>query len=378
MEDLRNRYRAQDRIRRGVCRLNAGLFESAEAEFTAALAMAPNAQSLSSCLAACRLADGDPLSAAEHFSRSLADGEELTARIRHALCLAAAGRHDAAIASLREGVAKAPEQAELHFQLGVQLAATDQMEEAELRFTQAVNLDDRHAEAWIQLAMCHGVAGAPDQALSCLQRGQALRPDDARLGLLLAQAARAARQLGRAARVRAVMPPLESPSRRREAEALAQRIEGDVEIVEAFLTPPAPPASVSVLDVVREALESLLARRPNDGPLRYYLARVLDRLGSTEKAIVEMERAEGLNPGAARSLVELGKLYQRAGRSAEARDRFERAVAAGADYADVHFQLGNLYREEGAVGRARSAYRRAVTLNHRYEAAQAALQALPV
>ena len=56
----------------------------------------------------------------------------------------------------------------------------------------------------------------------------------------------------------------------------------------------------------------------------------------------------------------------------------ESAVAAGADYADVHYLLGNLYRDQGQLNRARCAYRRALTINERYEAAQKALQALPV
>jgi Tfp pilus assembly protein PilF len=73
----------------------------------------------------------------------------------------------------------------------------------------------------------------------------------------------------------------------------------------------------------------------------------------------------------------LGKLYHQTDRCADATSRLEQAVEAGADYADVHFLLGNLYCEQGQVNRARSAYRRALTINHRYEAAQKALEALP-
>ena len=367
------------RIRRGVCLINAAKYEEAETEFRQIIARYGEDQSASSCLAASLVGVGEPGAAAEQFDVIVTDDPaQTTARIRHALSLWASKKYDQAVDSLREGVRENPECAELHFQLGTLLAARDAYDEAELRFTQALNIDPDHAESLVSYSLCCAVRNAPGEALSYLRRAQSRRPADARIGLLLSQTAKAVRQQGLSVRVRAEIPDDDSTSDMRDIEELSRVVEADPEFVDAFLALPAQRVDDRVFHLLLRTLKIAFARRPDHSELHHQCARVLDRLGRHDDAIEENERALETNPKFVQALIELARLYQKTDRTEDAKTRLERAIAAGAEYADVYFLLGNIYRDEGKVTRARSAYRHALLLNKRYEAALSALEALPL
>ena len=371
-------FQAAEEVRRGICLLNAGQYDEAAGVFARAGGSGGGSKSLPSYLAACLLGQGNPHAAAGQFEKIMeVDPKHTAARIRHAFALWEAGRREDAIESLRDGIREDPESAEVHFQLGTLLAALEQYDEAELRFTQALSIDRDHAEALVSLAMCRGVRNAPSEAVTYLQRAQARRPHDARIGLLLAQAAKAVHQRGQVVGVRADIPAQEPMADQRGIEDLSRVIEAEPDFVDAFLSIPVGEVDEHVFAMLLKTLELALERQPEHAELHYHCGRVLDRLGRREDAICQNERAVQIDPKFTRALIELGKLYGKTDRSDDATSRLEQAVAAGADYADVHYLLGNLYRDQGQLNRARSAYRRALTINERYEAAQKALQALP-
>ncbi len=376
---LKTRCEHADQIRRGVCLLNAGKYELAEAAFKRALEGGRSDRTVAPYLAASLMGQKEPQAAAEEFSRTVAeDSSHTTARIRHALALWSAQKCDEAIHSLREGIGANPECAELHFQLGALLASQENHEEAELRFTQALNIDPDHNASLVSLALCCAVRNAPNEALMYLRRAQARKPDDARIGLLLSQTAKAVQHQGLAVRVRAQMPEREAFDEPQEIEELSRVIEADPEFVDAFLALPADRIDERIYAALLKTLQAALARQPDHTELHYHCGCVLGRLGRNEDAIEETERAVATNPTFVRALIELAKLYQKTDRGADAKSRLERAIASGAEYADVYYLLGNIYRDEGEVLRARSAYRHALLLNDRYEAALTALEALPV
>ena len=80
--------------------------------------------------------------------------------------------------------------------LGVLLAEQDRFDEAELRFTQVVSISRDHVEALVSLALCHQRRLEAGQAIPYIRRAQALRPGDAKIALLLAQAAKLAHEQG--------------------------------------------------------------------------------------------------------------------------------------------------------------------------------------
>lgn len=375
---IKNRYQAMDHVRRGICLLNAGAFAAAEKEFQKAGEFGASNRSLPSYLAACCLGRGRADQAAERFARIVDDdATDTVARIRQAMALWSAGKSDAAVTTLRQAVRRNPESAELHFQLGTFLTSLDRFEEAELRFTQAISIDGDHTEATVSLALCCGVRNAPGEALAPLRRAHAKRPHDARVGLLMAQAAKATEQQGGVVRVHATMPEEDPLSDARGIEELSDVIADEPDFVDAFLSIPVGSVDEGVFAMLLATLETALERQPEHAELHYHCGRVLARLGRSEDAITENEKAVQLDPTFTRALIELGKLYHRTDRTADATTRLEQALAAGAEFADVYLLLGHLYRDQGHPVRARTAYQRALAINERYAEAIDAQSALP-
>lgn len=373
---VQSRLEAANDVRRGVCLLNAGRWDEAAVTFSNAANKGSTDRSLPAFLAACWIGQGDPSRAAQTLAGAVEAEDSIVAdQIRHALALWTAGQQEGALASLREWIRRTPECAELHFQLGTLLTRIERYDEAELRFTQALNLDPEHTESMVSLALCCGVRRATTDALSHLRRAQARRPYDARIGLLLAQAAKAVRQEGLAVHLHAEID-VDSGADPQGIEELSCVIEADPDFVDAFLSIPADQVDEQVFAMLLQTLERALERQPEHAELHYHCGRVQDRLGRRQSAIDANERAVEIDPTFTRALIELGRLYQRTDRTADAASRLEQAIAAGADYADVYVLLGNLYRDRGEVGRARSAYRQALTINGRYQEARQALAAL--
>jgi Flp pilus assembly protein TadD len=378
IQRLQAHFLAERDLRRGICLLNAGQFDDAALALSRAAVHRPGAQTIATMLAACFLGRGDPTAAAAQFGRATHDSpSDPVARIRHALALWSDGRRDRGIDVLRETVRIAPEHAEVHFQLGVLLLDRDARDEAELRFVQAVNLQSDHTEARVHLAMCRVLRGDPEEALEHLRHAQRTRPDDARVALLLAQAAQSVRQRGRAVDVRAAMPP-EPKDDLRGIEELAALLEREPDFVDAFMALPPGEVDLAVYAVLLRTLEKALERAPEAAELHFHCGQVLTRLGRMQEAIDANERAVGIQPRYTRALIALGRLYEKTERTVDAMRRLEQAIEAGAEYADVFYLLGNLYRHRGNVRHARRAYTKALSINERYKPAREALQALPV
>ena len=218
--------------------------------------------------------------------------------IRQALSLAHAGDRRGAIAALRAAVAVGSSCAELHFQLGLQLAADDRYEEAEAQFREAVRLDRGHADALWNLAMCVGLHGRTDQALGYLEQAHRLRPNDARIGLLYTQATAAPGHGGLISRAESAVPQLDPP----HVATLSAQIGGDPELVDAFLVGEPDAEASAALTTLAAALREALRVR-DDPRLHFQLGRVLARAGGLEEAIPSLERAISLRPGFVQALI---------------------------------------------------------------------------
>ena len=328
-------------------------------------------------LAACHLGAGRSDRAAEQFDAGLGHGSsDIPALVRLALLAWKEGRPLEAILSLRQALADHPESAELHFQLGTLLAAEDDLEEAELRFTQVIAIEKNHTQALVALAQCHAVAGRVAQARGQLERAQRRRPHDARIGLLVAQAARAMADQGLTVSVQAEMCDDRALADEPAIEQLSLIVEAEPEFIDAFCALPAEDRNEEVYAALAEALNRALERRPQQADLHCAQGRVLEQLGQPEQAAVATERALNLNPRLIRALIQLARLYQQADRIDDAVERLEQVIQLGARYADVYYLMGNLYRSRGESDRARRAYVEALEINDRYEAARTALGTL--
>ncbi len=369
-------YQALGEIRRGICLLNAGQFDQAAKAFQKAITLESTDESARDYLAACLVQEGKLDEAARLFQENVHKDAPHVSVIRSALALAQSDRIDDAIKTLRTGLTESPENAELHFQLGLLLAAIGQYEEAELRFEQAASIDREHVDALVNLGLCCGVRNAPVDAMNHLQRAQSRRPGDPKIGLLLAQVARTVRQLGQTVRVRAMMPEASAVRESKSINDLAAVIERDPDLIEALLAVPDRATDKKLTTTLAGALDVLVKRHPKRAEFHLQHAQVVERLGRADQAVIEAERAVALDPTLTRAMVELGRLYQVTNRPKDAIAQLEQATQSGARYADVYLRLGNLYRDQRQVERAREAYETALTINNRFHAAKSALDSL--
>ena len=377
LELLQRYYQAQQQLRRGICLLNAGQYEQAERAFSSAAKLNPHSRPLPLLLAACHVGRGRyDLAAAEMERQTLAEPDDVTARIRRALLLWRDSRPHEAIEYLRQGVAAHPDSAELQFQLGTLLAAMDEYAEAELRFTQAIAIDKNHTDALVALAQCCAVGQRVDEAKRYLERAQRRRTNDARVGLLLAQAAKALRDGGTPIDIQAQIPDEESSDEVEGLEQLSRVFEADPGFIDAFLGLPTGELDDEVHDVLLRSLGLALDRSPRHAGLHCAVGRLLARMGRNDEAARSIERAVEIDPQYVQALIQLGRLYHQANRDQEAIERLNQAIAAGAEYADLYYLLGNLYRRNGQASQARRAYVRALKINRNYEAARTALETL--
>ncbi len=157
-----------ERVRRGACLLNAAQYDEAIAELEVGAETAAGPDPLRSYLADLFRTPGGIA------TRKLA------------------------IAELRDAIAADLENPSLHFQLGALLVEAGRLEEAELRFTQVLSISRDHVESLVCLALTFQLRGQLEQGISLLQRAQAIRPDDGKIALLLARAAKAGKQQGAA------------------------------------------------------------------------------------------------------------------------------------------------------------------------------------
>ena len=374
---VRRYYRSREHQRRGICLLNAGRYHEAAAQFNESSRLNPGSATLPYYIAECHVHRGAYAAAAEQMGRLLErDGEDVTARIRRAMLLWKDGSPQGAVESLRQSIQAVPDVAELHFQLGTLLAATGGREEAELRFTQAIALDGRHADALVALALCLAEHYEPVQAVRHLRRAQELRPHDARIGLYLTMAMQAAEGTGASMRVMAQMPPDEDPSDDRAVATLSLIVEEDPEFVDALISLPREEVDEGLFRLLLQTIQIALRRRPDQAGLHYQCGRILDRLGEAADAIGSAEQAVAIKPRYVQALILLAKLYQKTNRRRDATDRLEETLRLGVRYADVYLMLGNLYRDGGESDRARDAYRNSLAINGDYREARSALAEL--
>ena len=374
---LKRYYEGQQQLRRGICLLNAGQYDLAASAFMSAARLNPRSRPLPMLLAACHVGRGRyDLAAAEMEAQTNKEPSDVIARIRRALLLWQDSRPEEAVEYLRQSVAIHPESAELQFQLGTLLAARDEYAEAELRFTQAIAIDKDHAEALVALAQCCAVDARVSEAKRYLERAQRQRANDARVGLLLAQAAQALSDRGQPVDIQARIPGPESDEYTGGIEQLSRIAEADPEFVDAFLGLPPEQVNEDIYAMLAQTLSRALDRRPQDAALHCAAGRVFARMGREDQAIHSTERAVDLDPRHVQALIQLGRLYLQTDRDADAVERLQAAIAMGGEYADVYYLLGNLYRRNGQAARARHAYVRALKINKNYQAARTALETL--
>ncbi len=240
-------------------------------------------------------------------------------------------------AMLRDGVARAPERAELHAELADVLLAAGRTDAAELEFLRAIALDGSQPEVYVRLSELYLASQhtRATEAAWLLERALAARPDWVRPHLLLARAYREQGDLPRALSHVSRFVAQASPGLERD-DAIALQ------------------ASLQVALGV-EAPQPSAASTP-DGPARGadHLARARTFLagGQTEAALAELRRLEGSASLRDQAIDLQARVLYAAGRLPEATALLE----GRADQPELRELLGEVWLARRDPERARRAF----------------------
>lgn len=371
-------YLGQAHYRLAHGHFEARRFADAARHFQASASANPSGGDFARFLAVCHVGMGQLDRASEDFDRLLARHPgDATLRIRSALARHRLGHAVEALSILQEGLRRCVDHAELHYQLGVILAAEGEVDEAERQFERVIDLDASHAAAHERLAQCFGARQQPRRALEHLETANRLEPGNSRIALQLSILAQEIDDPDLRERLR-LRRPATPRYDERDLDRLSDAILSEPEFVQAFLSLPPSEVDQEVFGLLAATLERALAGHPEYADLHYHCSAVYRRLGKARDAIDHAERAVRINPRYTDALILLARLYGQTDRCVPAIERLEEAVRNGADYPDVHYLLGGLYQRSKRQDMACRAYERALELNRNYSAAREALAALTV
>ncbi len=225
------------------------------------------------------------------------------------------------IALWSDTVAKRPDNARAHGQLGASLLRAGRLDESLAASAAAVHLRPDYADAHNNLGIAHARAGRPSQAIEHYRRALQIDADDDRarynLGEVLVQTGRTDEAVGAFERVLRLRP----------GHARAHNNLGVV---------------LLQLGRVEEAIahdRAALRLQPQFAEAHYNLGNALARTGDFAAALAAYEAALRETPAFARAHNNLGALLLRAGRAAEAATHFEQALRHQPDYPEAQRNL---------------------------------------
>jgi tetratricopeptide (TPR) repeat protein len=267
----------------------------------------------------------------------------------------------AAAQSYREFLAKKPDDANIHFQLGYAYTALQKVADAKTEYEKAIALDPKMAPAYLNLGLTL-FDSDPAAAIESLQRAADLTPNQAEpkyfLGAafersgkhaLAVEQYQAAEKLDekhfetRLALGRTLLKsnlPAEAESEYRAALALRpDSATSQMGIAQSLL-------AQKKLDAAAAELALYLKLEPYDDVARIEHASWLARLGKNDEAIAELDHAHAADFKSVAVFKLRGRIYYQAKRYDEAATVLEKAIALSPQDADIPAQLGHVYLEK--------------------------------
>ena len=224
------------------------------------------------------------------------------------------GMWDLAERSCRQSLARKPDYAEAHYNLGIVLGRLGRLGEAERSYRQALALNPGFVEARGNLGTALASLGRPEEAVLSFRKALALRPGLAlvhnNLGISLAT-------LGR-------------------------------------------------LEEAERSYREALAHKPDYAEAHNNLGNLLAGSGRLEEAERSYRQALTLKPDLAEAHYHLGIALISLGRLKEAEQSYRQALAHKPDYPDAYYDLGNVTGSLGRTEEAERNYRQALALRPDY------------
>jgi Flp pilus assembly protein TadD len=263
------------------------------------------------------------------------------------IALAAQGRLNEAEGRFRRVVQLRPDDAAAHNHLGAVLAALERWDEAIAHYRRAIQLQPEFAEAHSNLAEALRGQGRFEEALHAYQR--ALQPQG--------KGGSAETHFGLANTYRLLDRRAEAALHYRRTLALRPETVEAQSGLAAVLTADGRPDEALV--TARQALRNL-GHAPAD--TCFELATTFLRLGWFDEAVAGYRRALALRPDDPDILNNLGTALWELGRLEEAEAHYRRALGLRGGDAEILNNLGNALREQGRLDEAVACYRRALQL----------------
>lgn len=290
----------------GAALLEAGLFDEAQAELSAASALDPsNAQTIL-WLALTQRARKDIAAAGRTLESAIARGIE-TPALYAALAevYEASGHVENAIPAMRLAIERDPQNEAYRFRYGMLLTDTKAPAAAIIRLQESLTIFPRSSKLWFALGVAQSASDKYDEAARSFERALDIEP---RFAPALAYLGMTHAQQGRYG----------------EAAALYER-------------------ALAVNDQLAAA--------------HYLLADVMLQQQGADNARLErhLARSVELDPAFLPARLALAKLYLRTERATEAVAQLERVIAADPTLADAQYQLGLAYRRLKRLTEAQSA-----------------------
>jgi len=274
------------------------------------------------------------------------------------------GNFEAAAKDYQDYLAKKPDDATVHYDLGYAYTAMQDSADAKSEYEKAIALDPKMGVAYQNLGVTL-LTSDPASAVAPLEKATELMPTDARskwlLGIALEGAGKTSEALEKyeaAAKLDEKDPDIRNSlgfallksGRTDDAaaafqQALALRPTGATEaqshrgMAETLI-------AEKKLDAAAAELEIYLEVQPNDADARVERASALLDLGKDDDALAELDRAASIGPEGMHALKMRSQIYYEKKRYADAVPVLQKAAALDPKDPDIPARLGHVYLEE--------------------------------
>ena len=269
----------------------------------------------------------------------------------------------AAAQNYQDYLAKKPDDATVHYDLGYVYTALHRPTDARSEYQKATSLDPKMAEAYQNLGLTF-LPDDPAAAVGPLQKAAELEPNDARKKWLLGTA------LEMSGKTESAIEQYEAAGKLDDKDAdiqdsLAQSYltvgrlaDAETALQAAMGLNPTGPALANTRHGLAEVfiaekkteqgaaeLEAYLAMQPNDAAARVQHASVLLDLGKDDDALAELDRAAAAKPETVGELKLRSQIYFDKKQYANAIPALQKAAAMAPQDPDIPARLGHLYLE---------------------------------
>ncbi len=265
------------------------------------------------------------------------------------------GRADLAIHYIDKAIARRPDEANFHCNLGLAFQALGKVNEAETTFRRAIQINPLFAEAHFNLGISLAALGKLEETVAAYQQALDLKPDYGQ----------AHYNLGNILRNQGKWDPA-AASYRRAIQCLPS-------LAEAYNNLGSVLSRQGKWNEAVRHYEEALRLKPDLAEAHNNLGVARVALRQLEEAVTSHRQAACLNPNYAEARYNLGLALRQQGKLSEAESAFQQALRIKPDYGEARYQLGTTFHQQGKLDEAVECFRQLLWLRPDFAAAHISL-----